>query len=219
MRCGGTLVHCTASVEDRVPPFMRGRGTGWITAEYSMLPRATGERTPRDISKGKLSGRSSEIQRLIGRSLRGAVDMTMIGERTIRIDCDVLQADGGTRTASITAGFMCTVDALRSISCVDALQAQVAAISAGIVGGTAMLDLCYAEDSSADVDCNVVMDSSGRFIELQGTGEGASFSRDELDEMLALAERGLAEIFDFQRRSLDLSAAERQLFASLASKR
>jgi ribonuclease PH len=216
LRWGNTVVHCTASVEDRVPPFMRGQGTGWVSAEYSMLPRATHDRTPRDISKGRINGRSSEIQRLIGRSLRAAVDLNRIGERTIWLDCDVLQADGGTRTASITGAFVCLVDALRTISRADALAAQVAAVSVGKVNGVPVLDLCYKEDSAADVDCNVVMNSRGEFVELQGTGEGGFFSRGEFDEMLKLAETGLASLFDMQRATLDLSAAEKTIFAGIA---
>lgn len=219
LRWGDTVIHCTASVEDRVPPFMRGQGRGWITAEYSMLPRATRDRTQRDISKGKLSGRSSEIQRLIGRSLRAAVDLDRMGERLITIDCDVLQADGGTRTASITAGFICLYDALRSISKTDAIAAQVAAVSVGKRGGEAILDLCYEEDSSAEVDCNVVMTSAGLLVELQGTGEGGLFSRADLGAMLDLASGGLASLFEMQRDTLALSAAERQTFLALRTSR
>lgn len=218
LRHGRTIVHCTASIEDRVPPFARAQGTGWVSAEYSMLPRATHERTSRDVTKGRVNGRASEIQRLIGRSLRAAVDLHAIGERTIWLDCDVLQADGGTRTASITAAFVCLFDALRAISCTNALVAQVAATSVGKINGTPMLDLCYEEDRVAEVDCNVVMTTRGDFVELQGTGEGGFFSRAELDELIALAESGLSRIFEFQRDLLDLSASERQLFALLAKR-
>ncbi|MDL2263037.1 ribonuclease PH [Synergistaceae bacterium OttesenSCG-928-I11] len=216
LKWGNTVVHCTASVEDRVPPFMRGQGTGWVSAEYSMLPRATHERTPRDVNKGRINGRSSEIQRLIGRSLRAAVDLNRIGERTIWLDCDVLQADGGTRTASITGAFVCLVDALRTISGVDALVAQVAAVSVGKVNGVSVLDLCYEEDRTAEVDCNVVMNSRGEFVELQGTGEGGFFSRAEFDEMLRLADTGLTALFELQRQALDLSASEKPIFTRVS---
>lgn len=216
LRWGDTVVHCTASVDDRVPPFMRGQGRGWVSAEYSMLPRATGDRTPRDVSKGRVSGRSSEIQRLIGRSLRSAVDLDRLGERTVWLDCDVLQADGGTRTASITASFVCLVDALRSISSVDKLRAQVAAVSVGKVDGNVLLDLRYEEDRVAEVDCNVVMTSCGELVELQGTGEGGTFTRGELDDMLEFAEAGLAELFEAQRASLDLSESEREIFDAIS---
>ena len=221
---GHTVVHCTASVEDRVPPFMRGAGTGWVSAEYSMLPRATHERTSRDIAKGRINGRSSEIQRLIGRALRAAVDMSALGERTIWIDCDVLQADGGTRTASITGAFVCLVDALRAI--VEAaslarlpLLAQVAALSVGKVNGQVVLDLCYEEDRTAEVDANVVMNSRSEFVELQGTGEGGFFSRAELDAMLAVAGDGLAKVFALQREALSLSVREEHLFDDISSPR
>lgn len=218
-RWGDTIVHCTASVEDRVPPFMRGQGSGWVTAEYSMLPRAAGERSSRDVSKGRINGRSSEIQRLIGRSLRAAVNMERLGERTITLDCDVLQADGGTRTASISASFVCLVDALRSISKIDALKAQVAAVSVGKVNGEILLDLCYAEDRIAEVDCNVVMTSAGDLVELQGTGEGGTFTRGELDDILEFASSGCVEIFEKQRHILELSSSEKVIFSSIANKR
>lgn len=214
-------MHCTASLEDKVPSFLRGSGRGWISAEYAMLPRATHDRTPRDASKGKINGRSSEIQRLIGRALRAAVDLERMGERTIWLDCDVLQADGGTRTASITAAFVCLVDALRVLReraslPVLPLLAQVAALSVGKVAGCPVLDLCYVEDSRAEVDCNVVMNSRGEFVELQGTGEGGFFSRAQLDEMLGLAAKGLDEIFSLQREALLLSADERAFFDAMA---
>lgn len=218
IKWGDTVVHCAATVENRVPQFMRGGGSGWITAEYSMLPRATRERNQR----GAPNGRSSEIQRLIGRSLRGAVYLGSLGERTVMIDCDVLQASAGTRTASVTAAFVCLVDALRAVACVDGmgtipLAAQVAAVSVGIVGGHHLLDISYDEDTSAEVDCNVVMTSSGEFVEFQGTGERRSFSRSDLDYMLGLASGGLRRIFAIQRDVLDLSSDETALFDRLAS--
>lgn len=219
LQCGSTIVHCTASVETKVPPFLRGQYSGWITAEYAMLPRATAVRTPRDISKGKISGRSSEIQRLIGRSLRAAVDLERLGEITITIDCDIIQADGGTRTASVSAGFIALYDALRSIMRTDALKAQVAAVSVGRVDGVQLLDLCYEEDCRAEVDCNVVMTSSGRYIEIQGTGEHGTFSRAELDEMMFLVDTGMERIFELQRDVLGLTAAERQRFLALRNGR
>ena len=219
IRWGATVVHCTASVEEKTPPFLRGSGTGWVSAEYSMLPRATHSRTQRDVSKGKLNGRSSEIQRLIGRSLRASVDLAALGERTIWIDCDVIQADGGTRTASITGAFVCLVDALRTV-CYGAqknvlpLVSQVAAVSAGKLQGEVLLDLCYDEDSAADVDCNIVGNSMGDFVEIQGTGERGFFSRKELDEIINHADRGLSELFKLQRNVLDLSVSEIELFDS-----
>lgn len=217
---GNTTVHCTASLEERVPPFMRGRGTGWVSAEYSMLPRATHERTPRDVNRGRVNGRSSEIQRLIGRSLRSAVDMAAMGERTIWIDCDVIQADGGTRTAAITGAFVCLVDALRALSDRVTLPklpllAQVAAVSAGKIRGRIVLDLCYEEDCTAEVDSNIVMNSRGEYVELQGTGEGGFFSRKELDTILSAADAGLAEIFAIQRDVLELSVREEHLFEDI----
>jgi ribonuclease PH len=224
IRWGDTVVNCTASVENKVPPFLRGLGSGWVSAEYSMLPRATQERNQRDVSRGKLSGRSSEIQRLIGRSIRAAVDFALLGERTILIDCDVLQASGGTRTASITVSFVCLVDALRTISaadCFDALPltAQVAAVSVGMVDGSHLLDLSYDEDHVAEVDCNVVMTSAGEFVELQGTGERSSFSKRALDQMLSIAESGLKRVFQIQRDVLDLSETESALFDAYTSRK
>lgn len=214
---GNTKVLCTASVEDKVPPFMRGTGSGWISAEYSMLPRSTHQRTQRDISKGRPNGRGTEIQRLIGRSLRAAVDMTKLREKTIWIDCDVLQADGGTRTASISAGFVALYDALRwmiSGSQIDEMpvKTQIGAVSVGKVSGVPMLDLCYEEDSAADVDANIVMTSKGEFVELQGTGEGGVFSRSELDEILSLGWKGICEIHRLQSEALELTEEEKAIF-------
>ena len=217
IRWGRTVVHCTASIEDRAPAFKRGSGTGWLTAEYGMLPRATHDRTARDVQRGRVNGRSSEIQRLIGRSLRSALDLDVIGERTVWIDCDVLQADGGTRTASISCGFVCLVDAMRalkqsaSLPCLP-IAAQVGAVSVGKVGGRVMIDLASEEDRSADVDCNVGANSGGEFVELQGTGENSFFSRAELDEMLHVAGDGLLKIFALQRDALSLSSEEEELF-------
>lgn len=204
IEAGRTRVICTASVEDRVPPFLRGSGKGWITAEYGMLPRATTTRVTREASKGKVSGRTQEIQRLIGRSLRAVSQLEALGERTIWIDCDVIQADGGTRTASITGGFVALVLALqkmREASIIDSMPVQdyVAATSVGIVGGTPILDLAYEEDSSADVDMNVVKTGDGRFIEVQGTAEMEPFGRDALDRLLELADIGTRHLIDLQR--------------------
>ncbi|MGI8709947.1 MAG: ribonuclease PH [Acidimicrobiales bacterium] len=200
---GRTQVLCTASVDEDVPRWMRGRGKGWVMAEYSMLPGASAERIGREAAKGKQSGRTQEIQRLIGRSLRSVCDMAALGERQVIVDCDVLQADGGTRTASICGGYVALHDALTRLVQAGRLDRHpltdtLAAISVGIVGGTPMLDLPYVEDSTAEVDMNVVMTGAGRFVEVQGTAEGATFSRDELDALLALAEMGIAEITDQQ---------------------
>ncbi len=205
---GNTWVLCNASVEERVPPFLVGTGKGWVTAEYNMLPRATSTRNSRDISKLKLNGRSAEIQRLVGRSLRGAIDLNKLGERTITIDCDVLQADGGTRTASISGGFIALRMAVQKLLQdglieEDPVLHAVAAISVGIVNDEPMLDLCYTEDSSAMADVNVIMTDNGGFVEIQGTGEGRDFSRDELDCLLGLAEKGCAEIFAAQKSALE----------------
>ena len=205
---GNTWVLCNASVEERVPPFLVDTGKGWVTAEYNMLPRATSTRKQRDISKLKLNGRSAEIQRLIGRALRGAVDLKALGERTITIDCDVLQADGGTRTASISGGFIALKMAINKLLAEgliekDPILHSVAAISVGIVEDEAMLDLCYKEDSSAMADVNVIMTDAGGFVEIQGTGEGRDFTRAELNELLSLAEKGCAEIFAAQRKELE----------------
>jgi ribonuclease PH len=204
---GHTRVICTASVEEGVPPFLRGKGRGWVTAEYSMLPRATHTRSQRESSKGKIGGRTHEIQRLIGRSLRSVMDLTLLGERSILIDCDVLQADGGTRTASITGAYVAMVDAVRWIRerkliTADPVRESVAAVSVGLVGGVPILDLDYEEDSSADVDMNFVMTSSKRFVEVQGTAEGKPFSVEEMDEMRSLAISAITRLFDIQEKAL-----------------
>ena len=205
---GDTKVLCTASVEGGVPGFLRGSGQGWITAEYGMLPGATHTRTDREAARGKQSGRTVEIQRLIGRSLRAVVDLAALGESTIRIDCDVLQADGGTRTASITGGCLALVDAIAwarksEMAARDPFQRLVASVSVGIVGGVAVLDLDYAEDSSAETDMNFVMTDSGQFIEVQGTAEGEPYSRDQLLAMLDLAQVGITRLIELQRRALE----------------
>ncbi|HEX2925501.1 MAG TPA: ribonuclease PH [Ruminiclostridium sp.] len=204
---GDTKVICTASVEERIPPFKKDSGEGWITAEYSMLPRATSVRNQRDISKLKLNGRSSEIQRLIGRSLRTIVDFKLLGERTITIDCDVIQADGGTRTASITGGYVALVDACRTLLKSGLISKMpvtgtVAATSVGIVNSEELLDLCYLEDSNAEVDMNVIMTDKGEFIEIQATGEKSSFSKKQLDELLDLAKSGIEELMKVQKEVL-----------------
>ena len=205
--CGDTRVLCTASVEGRVPPFLRNTGKGWVTAEYSMLPRATHTRNSREASRGKQSGRTLEIQRLIGRSLRAAVDLEALGENTITLDCDVLQADGGTRTASITGAFVALQLAVNWMMKTGKIKTtpihgQIAAISVGIFNGAPVLDLDYAEDSSAETDMNVVMNDAGHFIELQGTAEGHAFSRDELNQLLELAASGTVELMALQREAL-----------------
>jgi ribonuclease PH len=204
---GDTRVLCTASVEAGVPPFLRGQGQGWITAEYGMLPRATNTRGPREAAKGKQSGRTLEIQRLIGRALRAAVDLKAFGERTVTLDCDVLQADGGTRTAAISGAWVAlrdAVDALLSAGqlTADPIQAQVAAVSVGVYRGVPVLDLDYTEDSAAETDMNLVMDGEGRFIEVQGTAEGAPFHRAELDALLELGAAGIRAIQSAQREAL-----------------
>jgi len=204
---GDTRVLCTASVEQRVPPFLQGKGGGWLTAEYGMLPRATNTRTEREATRGRQSGRTLEIQRLIGRALRAGIDLDALGERTIQVDCDVLQADGGTRTAAITGAFVAVHDALAWMKARGLLAALpvrdfVAAVSVGIYRGVALLDLDYAEDSACDSDMNVVMTGSGGFIEVQGTAEGAPYSRAEMDALLALAERGIGELLSRQRAAL-----------------
>lgn len=204
---GHTKVLCTASVEERVPPHKKGSGEGWVTAEYGMLPRATHTRSDREAARGKQSGRTQEIQRLIGRSLRAVFDLSKLGERTITLDCDVLQADGGTRTAAITGAFVAAQDAVNSLLAAGKISAspitgQVAAISVGIVQGTPLLDLEYTEDSACDTDMNVVMTGAGHFIEVQGTAEGAAFSRREMDALLALAERGVNELVRLQTEAL-----------------
>jgi ribonuclease PH len=204
---GMTRVLCTASVEERVPPWLRGKGRGWVTAEYSMLPGATSERNDREAAKGKQSGRTQEIQRLIGRSLRAVTDLPMLGEVQITVDCDVLQADGGTRTASICGGYVALHDACSRFVAAGKMAAlpltdQCAAISVGIVDALPCLDLDYSEDSRAEVDMNVVMTGEGRFVEVQGTAEGVAFSRGELDDLLGLAESGISRIFALQRELL-----------------
>ncbi|MEA2633178.1 MAG: ribonuclease [Chloroflexota bacterium] len=198
IRVGDTEVLCAATIVDRVPPHLRGKGTGWVTAEYSMLPRATAERTDRESVKGRIGGRTHEIQRLIGRSLRGVVDLARLGERTITVDCDVLQADGGTRTASITGGYVALAAALITYGMERHLKAKVAAISVGIVNGVSLLDLDYSEDSHADVDFNVVGTDAGAYVELQGTAEGLPFDREAANQLLDLADGGLARLFEAQ---------------------
>ena len=198
IRVGDTQVLCAASIVDRVPPHLRGKGTGWVTAEYSMLPRATAERTDRESVKGKLGGRTHEIQRLIGRSLRDAIDLTRLGERTITVDCDVLQADGGTRTASITGGYVALAAALITYGMDRHLVGKVAAVSVGIVDGASLLDLDYSEDSKADVDFNVVGTDDGAYVELQGTAEGKPFDRTAANALIDLADAGLARLFEAQ---------------------
>jgi ribonuclease PH len=204
VEAGRTRVICTASVEDRVPPFLRNTGKGWVTAEYGMLPRATSTRTQREASAGKVSGRTQEIQRLIGRSLRSVTRLTELGERTIWIDCDVIQADGGTRTASITGGFVALALALKGLRDAGRLkglpiQDHVAATSVGVVDGTPLLDLAYDEDSRAEVDMNIVKTGDGRFIEVQGTAEGPPFERKALDELMELADEGIRALVEMQR--------------------
>ena len=205
---GDTKVLCNASVEESVPPFLRGAGSGWVTAEYSMLPRATHTRSPREAAKGKQGGRTLEIQRLIGRSLRAITDLAILGERTIYIDCDVLQADGGTRTASITGAYVALSDALAVLKKKELipyipLKEAVAAVSVGIVKGESLLDLDYSEDSAAEVDMNFVMTTSGRFVEVQGTAESEPFTGAQMDSMRGLAIRGILQLFDIQREALE----------------
>jgi ribonuclease PH len=200
---GRTRVLCTASVDERVPPWMRGKGTGWVTAEYSMLPGATSERTDREVNRGRPSGRTHEIQRLIGRSLRAVTDLAALGERQVIVDCDVIQADGGTRTASICGGYVAAHDAFTRLVQSGSLAAHpmpmaCAAVSVGVVDAVALLDLDYSEDVRAEVDMNVVMTSTGRYVEVQGTAEGLPFSRAELDDLLGLAEHGIASLLDAQ---------------------
>jgi ribonuclease PH len=202
IRMGDTEVLCAASIEDRVPPHLRGKGTGWVTAEYSMLPRATSERSQRESAKGRIGGRTHEIQRLIGRSLRGVVDLARLGERTVTVDCDVLQADGGTRTASITGGYVALGAALITYGMERLLVGRVAAVSVGIVDGVRLLDLDYSEDSRADVDFNVVGTDAGTYVELQGTAEGKPFARSDVDALLDLAQTGLDRLFETQAASL-----------------
>ncbi len=211
---GETRVLCTATVESRVPPFLRGQGKGWVTAEYGMLPRSTGERMAREAARGRQGGRTLEIQRLIGRSLRSVMDLEALGERTVIVDCDVLQADGGTRTASITGAYVALVDAVDLIERTpdrfgsplarDPIKGQVAAVSVGLYRGEPVLDLDYAEDSEAETDMNVVMSGAGAFVEIQGTAEGHAFLRSELDAMLGLAESGIEQLTEAQSRSLSV---------------
>ena len=209
---GDTRVLCTASVEEKVPPHKRGSGEGWLTAEYGMLPRATHTRSDREAARGKQSGRTQEIQRLIGRSLRCVFDLAALGERTVSLDCDVLQADGGTRTAAITGAFVAAHDAVAWLLAQGRIERSpihdfVAAVSVGIVGGTPLLDLEYVEDAACDTDMNVVMTGAGGFVELQGTAEGATFSRAEMDALLALAAKGIGELVAAQRAALQAKLA------------
>jgi len=207
VQMGNTHVLCNASISEDVPSFLKGKGKGWVTAEYSMLPRSTAERTPRAAVKGKLDGRTHEIQRLIGRSLRSIVDLKALGERQVTLDCDVIQADGGTRTASINGAYVALVDALgklvkKSVLSKLPIKEPVAAVSVGIVDGKPALDLCYEQDSTADVDFNVVMTASGKFVELQGTAEKEAFSRKQLDDLLKLAESGVRQVIEAQTKAL-----------------
>ena len=206
---GKTRVLCSVSVEERVPAFLRGEGSGWITAEYAMLPRSTVTRTPRDSSRGRVGGRNQEIQRLIGRSLRAIADLTALGERTLVIDCDVIQADGGTRTAAITGAYVALHQALQNLASIgiissNPLQTAVAATSVGIVHSYMILDLCYDEDCSAEVDFNVVMTSNGKFVEVQGTAESKPFTKETIDSLLSLAEKGIKQLFEAQQTALEL---------------
>ncbi len=202
IRMGDTEVLCAATISDRVPPHLRGKGSGWVTAEYSMLPRATAERTERESQKGRIGGRTHEIQRLIGRSLRGVVDLGKLGERTVTVDCDVIQADGGTRTASITGGYVALAAALITFGMERLLVGKVAAVSVGIVDGVALLDLDYGEDSKAEVDFNVVGTDAGTYVELQGTAEGRPFDRARVDDLLDLANVGLGRLFETQAEAI-----------------
>lgn len=209
---GDTKVICTASVDERVPSFLRGQGKGWVTAEYGMLPRSTGDRKPREAARGKIGGRTYEIQRLIARSLRSVVDLVALGERTVWLDCDVIQADGGTRTASITGAFVALVDAmlkLKEKGLINRIPVTdfIAAISAGRLKGELILDLCYTEDSAAEVDMNIVMTGAGRFVEVQGTGEEATFTRQEMDGLLVLAGQGIESLVVYQKELFGQAAA------------
>ncbi len=204
---GDTKVICTASVESRLPPWLRGQGKGWVTAEYGMLPRSTGSRMGREAARGKQGGRTMEIQRLIGRSLRAAIDMKKLGEQQITVDCDVIQADGGTRTASITGGYVALCDAINHLMAQGEVKenpivSQIASVSVGVYNGTPVLDLDYDEDSSAETDMNVVMDGEGQFIEVQGTAEEAPFSMEEMQQMLALAQQGITNLIGHQKEAL-----------------
>jgi ribonuclease PH len=209
IKVGNTQVLCAATVEDGVPQFLRNSGKGWVTAEYAMLPRATARRTPREVNKGRVSGRTHEIQRLIGRSMRAVVDGAALGERTVVIDCDVLQADGGTRTASITGAFVALSLALRRLVEFGALKSMplrdsVAATSVGLVRGVALLDLCYEEDSQADVDMNVVMTGAGKFVEVQATAEHSAFDDDQMARLIALARAGIGQLIEIQKKAVRL---------------
>ena len=208
IRVGETRVLCAATLEDRVPGWLRGKATGWVTAEYSMLPRAGAERTPREASTGRIGGRTHEIQRLIGRSLRSVVNLSGLGERTLTLDCDVLQADGGTRTASITGAYVALARALNRYGMGHLLTGQVAAVSVGLSGGSLLLDLDYGEDSSAGVDFNVVMLDDGRFVEVQGTAEQTPFSAAQMNELVSLAAAGIRQLFELQREAIAAPAAE-----------
>ena len=210
---GLTRVLCTVSVEDRVPAFLRGRGRGWVTAEYAMLPRATLVRTPRESEKGRPSGRSQEIQRLIGRSLRAVVDLDALGERTLTVDCDVLQADGGTRMAAVTGAYVALWDAMQTLGLTGEslpLTSAVAGLSAGVVDGDVLVDLCYEEDSRAQVDFNAVMTEKGELIEVQGTGEGRPFSRDAMDSILEVISRSMDSLFEAQRKATEGAQAAKR---------
>lgn len=209
IRMGDTHVLCAATVEDRIPPHLRGKGTGWVTAEYSMLPGATSERSQRESTKGRVGGRTHEIQRLIGRSLRGVVNTSLMGERTVTVDCDVLQADGGTRTASVTGGYVALAIALKRKGLERAITSRIAAISVGIVDGTPMLDLDYPEDSHAEVDFNVVGTDASTYVEIQGTAEGKAFDRAQMDRLLALADGGLQQLFAAQAQVIEGAAIRR----------
>ncbi len=209
IKAGNTMVLCAASVEETVPPFLRNSGKGWVTAEYAMLPRATSQRTPREVNKGRASGRTHEIQRLVGRALRSVVDMAALGERTIILDCDVLQADGGTRTAAITGAFVAMAIAVQQLVSFKVIKAMpvrdyVAATSVGLVGGVPMLDLCYDEDSRADVDMNVVMTGGGKFIEIQGTAEHAPFDDAQMSALIELARGGIGRLVQIQKKAVTL---------------
>jgi ribonuclease PH len=208
IRVGDTRVVCAATIEDRIPPFLRGKGSGWVTAEYSMLPRAGTERSQREASSGRIGGRTHEIQRLIGRSLRTVVDLSRLGERTITLDCDVIQADGGTRTASITGAYVALARALNKFGMSQLLQGRVAAVSVGLVGGQLLLDLNYGEDSTAEVDMNIVMTDNDRFVEIQGTGEQKAFDREQMNRMVDLAAAGIHQLFDLQRAAIEAPPGE-----------
>ncbi|MBA3851221.1 MAG: ribonuclease PH [Chloroflexi bacterium] len=209
IRMGDTHVLCAATIEDRIPPHLRGKGTGWVTAEYAMLPGATSERSQRESTKGRVGGRTHEIQRLIGRSLRGVVNTSLMGERTVSIDCDVLQADGGTRTASVTGGYVALAIALKRKGLERAIAGRIAAISVGIVDGTPVLDLDYPEDSHAEVDFNVVGTDASTYVEIQGTAEGKAFDRAQMDRLLALADGGLQQLFAAQAQAIEGAAIRR----------